>query len=100
MHDTPRGCLKINAPLSFGALHISPLLDEFVNLYPEVQIDLNFDDHKIDMVKNGFDITVRITKQLEGNFFARKPDPCHQARGFYGLFRSDERTRVDRENNS
>ena len=77
LQGTPRGCLKINAPLSFGALHISPLLDEFVNLYPEVQIDLNFDDHKIDMVKDGFDITLRITKQLEGNLFARRLGPCH-----------------------
>ena len=77
LQDTPRGILKINAPLSFGALHIAPFLNEFLTVCPEVQIDLSFDDHKVDMVKEGFDITVRITKQLEGNLFARRLAPCH-----------------------
>jgi DNA-binding transcriptional LysR family regulator len=76
LQGTPRGRLKINAPLSFGILHISPLLSDFLEIYPEVQIDLNFDDHKINMLENGFDLTLRITKQLEGNLFARRLAPC------------------------
>ena len=79
LQGKPRGTLKINAPLSFGALHIAPALEEFIHSYPEMKIDLRFEDRKIDMIKDGFDLTVRITHQLEGNLIARRIAPCHHA---------------------
>ena len=79
LQGKPRGTIKINAPLSFGALHIAPILGEFQALYPEVNVDLRFDDKKVDMVKEGLDLTIRITEQLEGNFIARKIAPCRHA---------------------
>lgn len=77
LQGNPRGMLKINAPLSFGALHIVPALEEFRKLFPEISIDLQFSDSKLDMIKQGFDLTIRITSQLEGNLIARKISPCH-----------------------
>ena len=79
LQGKPRGTLKVNAPLSFGVLHIAPMLDEFINSHPEMEIDLRFEDSKVDMVKEGFDLTVRITSQLEGNLIARRIAPCHHA---------------------
>jgi len=79
LQGKPRGTIKINAPLSFGALHIAPTLEEFINSYPEVLVDLRFEDRQIDMIKDGFDLTVRITNQLEGNLTARRIAPCHHA---------------------
>jgi len=79
LQGKPRGTLKINAPLSFGTLHIAPILGEFQALYPEVNVDLRFDDKEVDMVKAGLDLTIRITEQLEGNFIARKIAPCRHA---------------------
>ncbi|GAB3024397.1 LysR family transcriptional regulator [Bowmanella dokdonensis] len=76
LQGKPRGTIRINAPLSFGALHIAPALQEFLTEYPEVQIDLRFEDRQIDMIKEGFDLTVRITRQLEGNLIARRIAPC------------------------
>lgn len=77
LQGKPRGTIKINAPLSFGALHIAPALAEFIHNYPEMQVDLRFEDRKIDMIKDGFDLTVRVTHQLEGNLIARRIAPCH-----------------------
>ncbi|CAA0102679.1 HTH-type transcriptional regulator DmlR [BD1-7 clade bacterium] len=77
LQGDPRGTIKINAPLSFGALHIAPALKEFIHRYPEMQVDLRFEDRKVDMIKGGFDLTVRITHQLEGNLIARRIAPCH-----------------------
>jgi DNA-binding transcriptional LysR family regulator len=77
LQGKPRGQLNINAPLSFGALHIAPALTDFLNLFPEIKVDLRFSDAKVDMVKEGFDITVRITDKLEGNLVARRIAPCH-----------------------
>ncbi len=79
LQANPRGTLKINAPLSFGALYIAPILGEFQALYPEVNVDLRFDDKEVDMVKEGLDLTIRITEQLDGNLIARKIAPCHHA---------------------
>ena len=79
LQGKPRGTIKINAPLSFGALHIAPALEEFTQCYPEMQVDLRFEDRQIDMIKEGFDLTVRITNQLEGNLVARRIAPCHHA---------------------
>jgi len=79
LQGEPRGTIKINAPLSFGALHIAPALEEFIYSYPEMQVDLRFEDRQIDMIKDGFDLTVRITSQLEGNLNARRIAPCHHA---------------------
>jgi DNA-binding transcriptional LysR family regulator len=77
LQGKPRGTLKINAPLSFGVLHIAPALEEFSKLFPEMNVDLQLSDAKVDMIKQGFDLTIRITDQLEGNMIARKISPCH-----------------------
>jgi DNA-binding transcriptional LysR family regulator len=77
LQGKPRGTLKINASLSFGVLHIAPALDEFSKLFPEMNVDLQLSDSKVDMIKEVFDLTIRITDQLEGNMIARKISPCH-----------------------
>lgn len=57
---SPSGELKINAPMSFGTMHLSQAVIEFMQRYPKVRIQLLLSDEKIDPVSNGFDITVRI----------------------------------------
>ncbi len=76
LQGKPRGRLKVNAPLSFGALHIAPALTDFLQQFPEISVDLRFSDLKVDMVREGFDITLRITDKLEGNLVARRIAPC------------------------
>ena len=51
LQSAPRGTLRINAPMSFGILHIAPALADFLLLYPELSVDMNLDDQKVDLVK-------------------------------------------------
>ena len=60
LRTTPRGTLKVNAPLSFGVLHLAPALGAFARAYPEVRVDLVLDDHMLDLVGGGFDLAIRI----------------------------------------
>ena len=60
LRTTPRGTLKVNAPLSFGVLHVAPALGAFARAYPEVRVDLVLDDHVLDLVGGGFDLALRI----------------------------------------
>jgi len=65
--DEPRGQLKINAPMSFGTLHLGPALTDFMLRYPKIGIELILNDRFVDPVSEGFDITVRIAEQGEAS---------------------------------
>ncbi|MEZ5584715.1 MAG: LysR substrate-binding domain-containing protein [Candidatus Competibacteraceae bacterium] len=62
LQEQPRGNLRINAPMTFGILHISPLLADFMARYPDVHVELVLNDRLIDPIEEGFDITVRIAE--------------------------------------
>ncbi|MGB0562186.1 MAG: LysR family transcriptional regulator, partial [Spirulinaceae cyanobacterium] len=64
LHTEPKGTLRINAPMSFGTLHLSGAIAAFIAQYPEVQVQLTLNDRFIDLIGEGFDLTLRIA-QLE-----------------------------------
>jgi len=70
--ESPRGKLKVSAPLSFGTLHLSPLIAEFLCDHPDVSIDLSLDDRRIDLIDGGFDIAIRIGTLEDSSLMARK----------------------------
>lgn len=69
---TPAGNIRLAAPLEFGRAHIAPLLPEFLRSHPQVSIDLDFDDAKIDIVASGFDIVLRIGQLADSSLIARR----------------------------
>lgn len=58
--EAPSGELKINAPMSFGTLHMGAAIIDFMKRYPQIRIQLVLTDEIINPVSNGFDMTVRI----------------------------------------
>ncbi|MYM28239.1 LysR family transcriptional regulator [Duganella sp. CY15W] len=68
----PHGVLRINAPLSFGVLHLAPLWARFMRLYPEVQLDVSLIDRVVDIVEEGYDMAVRISRAGSASNVARK----------------------------
>lgn len=60
----PRGILKINAPMSFGTLHLASAVADFMGLYPQLQVQLTLEDRFVDPVAEGYDVMVRIAKPL------------------------------------
>jgi len=78
----PQGCLKIQVPMSFGLLHIAPLIPIFLKRYPKIHIDLIMDDKVIDIIAHGFDLTIRAGVLADSTLIARKLAPlksivCH-----------------------
>jgi DNA-binding transcriptional LysR family regulator len=49
----PRGVLRVNAPMSFGVLHIGPALPRFLSSCPELTLDLALNDRRVDLVEEG-----------------------------------------------
>ena len=68
----PRGVLKISAPTSFSRLHITPHLTEFLTRYPDIEIDMQLTDNFVDIIREGFDLAVRIGELEDSSLVARK----------------------------
>ncbi|MBJ3777140.1 LysR family transcriptional regulator [Acuticoccus mangrovi] len=56
----PRGVLRISLPVAFGRRHVAPVIARFLATHPKVSIDASFSDVFVDLVKEGFDLAVRI----------------------------------------
>ena len=60
LQAAPRGRLRVNAPMSFGFLHLAPAIPDFLFRFAEVEIDMIMNDRFVDLVDEGFDVAVRI----------------------------------------
>ncbi len=77
LHQEPRGSLRINAPMTFGTLHLAPLVVEFMAQYPDLYVELVLNDRRIDPIEEGFDVTLRIAADRPGpGLIAHPLDPC------------------------
>lgn len=74
----PRGTLRVNAPMSFGTLHLGQAIADFMGLYPELTIQLVLGDHFVDPVQEGFDVTLRIADLASSSLIARKIVPARR----------------------
>ena len=74
----PRGMLRVNAPMSFGTLHLGAAIADFMKKYPALHIQLILSDQQIDPVQEGFDVTLRIAELASSSLVARKIAPARR----------------------
>lgn len=65
------GLLRINAPFSFGLLHLAPLWPAFMAQHPKVTLDVTLADRVVDLVEEGFDMAVRIGRLPASSLVSR-----------------------------
>lgn len=70
--QTPRGTIRVSLPLSFGLKRVSPLLLDFARRYPEVRLDMDYSDRRVNLIEEAIDLSVRITGKLGPNEVARR----------------------------
>lgn len=78
LHDEPRGTLKLNAPMSFGVLHMARAVADFMAEYPDVKVELSLNDRFVDPIEEGFDVTIRIASLQDSSLIARKLSPARR----------------------
>jgi len=66
------GHLIVSAPAAFGRLHVAPHAPAFIAANPEVRISFNLTDHVVDLVREGYDLGIRIGGVIDPNFVAVK----------------------------
>lgn len=75
MRATPRGTLKISAPVSFGTQRLAPAITDYLAIYPDVSIDLNLNDRLVDLIEDGYDAALRIGVLEDSSLIARPLQP-------------------------
>lgn len=71
-HAALRGTLRVAVPLSFGLLHLTPAITEFMTIHPHVEFDLDFNDRQVDLLQEGFDVAIRIAQLSDSTLIARR----------------------------
>lgn len=66
-----RGRLAISAPMSFGTLHLGPILARFAAAHPELELRIDYDDSARDLVREGFDLALRIGEPRDASLIGR-----------------------------
>lgn len=70
--QTPRGRLRITAPLTFGTLELAGALAEFAALYPAISLNVSFEDRIVNLVDEGYDVAVRVGKPADSTLIAKR----------------------------
>lgn len=60
MRSQPKGVLRVNAPVTFGAFSLAPFVTRYLDRYPDMRIDLTLNDRFFDPLEEGFEVMVRI----------------------------------------
>jgi len=70
--QAPRGQIRITLPLSFGIRQLMPMFGEFMAAHPGISLELDFNDHRVNLIEGGYDLAIRITDRLDPGDVARK----------------------------
>lgn len=66
------GLLKISVPVTFGILHLAPLWGVFLAQHPKVTLDVSLSDRAVDLVEDGYDLAVRISRAPHPSLIGRR----------------------------
>ncbi|MCW8328905.1 LysR substrate-binding domain-containing protein [Photobacterium sp. SDRW27] len=72
LQSSPRGMLKVTAPVTYGEGTIAPLLNNFALQYPELEVQLQLSNQKVDLIDEGFDLAIRLGKLEDSSMMAKR----------------------------
>jgi DNA-binding transcriptional LysR family regulator len=75
LQATPRGRLRLTAPMSFGSRRLTPALTEYLQRYPDVSVELSLDNRVYDLVGEGYELGIRIGAVDDPQLVARPLQP-------------------------
>jgi DNA-binding transcriptional LysR family regulator len=76
---TPRGNLRVTAPLVFGRRVLAPMVPRFREQWPQLEVRLRLSDHLLDLVGEAIDVAIRMAVLEDSSFIVRKIVDCPRA---------------------
>ncbi len=70
LRDSPRGMLRLNVPVSAARFFLQPIVDRFLQAYPDIVLDIVVDNNFVDVVASGCDAGIRYGERLEQDMIA------------------------------
>ena len=70
--SVPRGALRMTTSMGFGVPHLGRAITEYLRRYPGVEVELTLNERAVDLVEEGFDLSVRIAAQIDPGLVARR----------------------------
>ncbi|MGF1705190.1 LysR family transcriptional regulator [Enterovibrio baiacu] len=74
-HCVLRGSLKVAMPSTFGVMHMSAAINDFLLEHPHIEFDLDFNDRQVDLIQEGYDLAIRIADLPDSTLLARRIAP-------------------------
>jgi DNA-binding transcriptional LysR family regulator len=72
MQATPRGRLRVTAPIDFSMLYLGEIISSFISAHAEINVELDATDRMVDLIEEGFDVGIRFGPLPESTLIARK----------------------------
>ena len=72
LQSTPQGKIKLTAPVTYGELHILPLINDFMQQYTDIEVTAYLSNQQLDLVDEGFDLAIRLGKLSDSSMMAKK----------------------------
>jgi DNA-binding transcriptional LysR family regulator len=76
LQASPRGSLRIAAPVTFGSMYLGPIVAGFMTEFAGVDVALHLQDRFVDLVEEGIDLALRIGRLADSELVARKLADC------------------------
>ena len=71
-NQSPRGTLRVTAPTEFGNLHLPPIIADFLDRHPGIDMVLDLSNRSVDIVQEGYDLAIRIARELDTSLIGRR----------------------------
>lgn len=71
-----RGRLRVNGPMSFGTRYLTPLVTQFMLTHPALDVRLDLNDRRVDLLEEGYDVAIRIGSLPDSSLVARRLTRC------------------------
>lgn len=72
LQNSPKGRLKLTAPITYGENMIAPLLHRFIQQYPALDVELTLSNAQLDLVSEGYDLAIRLGKLDDSSLMAKR----------------------------
>ena len=71
-HDRPYGTLRVNAPMSFGQIHLAPVVCDFIKAYPDIKVELVLGRQYANLLEHNLDLSIQISELPDSSFIAKR----------------------------